>query len=80
MVNEQDYKAHLFFPLGMVLSQLLMAVIFVFRCQFPRNVAFFTIVTKFGYDEFCTLPQGSKNACQHVAQVVGEYGFMRSGS
>ncbi len=38
----------------------------------PECRHLFTIVTKFGYDEFCTLPQGSKNACQHVAQVVGE--------
>ena len=32
----------------------------------------FTIVTKFGYDQFLTLPQGSKNACQHVAMEVSE--------
>ena len=38
----------------------------------PASRALFTIVTKFGYDEFNTLPQGSKNACQHVAAVVGE--------
>ncbi len=38
----------------------------------PESRSLFTIVTKFGYDEFCTLPQGSKNACQHVALVVGE--------
>ena len=32
----------------------------------------FTIVTKFGYDQFETLPQGSKNACQHVHMEVSE--------
>jgi hypothetical protein len=38
----------------------------------PESQHLFTIVTKFGYDQFLTLPQGSKNACQHVALVVGE--------
>jgi len=46
-----------------------------FYFQMPvaeQSRPFFTIVTKFGYDQFLTLPQGSKNACQHVALVVGE--------
>lgn len=38
----------------------------------PESQSIFTFVTKFGYDQFETLPQGSKNACQHVALAVGE--------
>ena len=38
----------------------------------PASYQYFTIVTKFGYDQFMVLPQGSRNACQHVALCTGE--------
>jgi hypothetical protein len=68
-----DLHEHLDFSAGHDVVSTADGCDFYFQMPVAEQSRFiFTIVTKFGYDQFLTLPQGSKNACQHVALVVGE--------
>jgi len=68
-----DLHEHLDFSAGFDVVSTADGCDFYFQMPVaPDSRRIFTIVTKFGYDQFNVLPQGSKNACQHVALVVGE--------
>ncbi len=68
-----DLHEHLDFSAGFDVVSTADGCDFYFQMPVaPASRRFFTIVTKFGYDQFNVLPQGSKNACQHVALVIGE--------
>ena len=68
-----DLHEHLDFSAGHDVVSTADGCDFYFQMPVALNSrCYFTIVTKFGYDEFNSLPQGSKNACQEVALAVGE--------
>jgi hypothetical protein len=68
-----DLHEHLDFSAGFDVVSTADGCDFYFQMPVsPASYRYFTIVTKFGYDQFMTLPQGSRNACQHVALCTGE--------
>ena len=68
-----DLHEHLDFSAGYDVVSTADGCDFYFQMPIsPESYVYFTIVTKFGYDQFKTLPQGSKNACQHVSLCTGE--------
>jgi len=68
-----DLHEHLDFSAGYDVVSTADGCDFYFQMPIsPASYQYFTIVTKFGYDQFMVLPQGSRNACQHVALCTGE--------
>jgi hypothetical protein len=68
-----DLHEHLDFSAGFDVVSTADGCDFYFQMPIsPESYKYFTIVTKFGYDQFMTLPQGSRNACQHVALCTSE--------